>query len=77
MWKRNSNASNSNFGRALSAQSLAPINEVKAVLIHIRVSAKIVLYIRMANSTDPDETPLYAASHLGICYKCPIFSYVH
>ena len=22
----------------------------------------------MANSTDPDETPRFAASHLGLCY---------
>ena len=46
---------------------LAPINEVKEVLIHIRFN--IVNCYRecayMANSADPDEN---AASHLGLRY---------
>ena len=49
---------------------LAPINEVKDVLIHIRFNivtiAKNVL--NTANSADPDETPHFVASHLGLRY---------
>ena len=49
---------------------LAPINEVKDVLIHLRFNivtiAKNVL--NTANSTDPDETPRFVASHLGLRY---------
>ena len=49
---------------------LAPIDEVKDVLIHIRFNivtiAKNVL--NTANSTDPDETPRFVASQLGLRY---------
>ena len=43
---------------------LEPINEVQEVLIPIKRNAKITL--NMSNSTDPDETPCFAASHLGL-----------
>ena len=49
---------------------LAPINEVKEVLIHIR-SSIVHRYKNMpnvANSAYPDETPRFAASHLGLRY---------
>ena len=47
-------------------KGLAPINEMKEILIHKRLNTKNVL--NMANSADPDETPHFAASHLGLRY---------
>ena len=51
---------------------VTPINEVKEVLINKRFNTKNAL--NMANSKDPDETPRFAASHLGLRYvKCSLF----
>ena len=51
---------------------VAPINEMKEVLINKRFNTKNAL--NMANSKDPDETPRLAASHLGLRYfKCSFF----
>ena len=70
-----SNLSNSNFVRviymiALSALSLAPNNEMKEALTHMRFNI-IHHYQECAkydNSADPDETPHCVASHLGLRY---------
>ena len=45
---------------------LAPINEVKEVPIHIY--DLVLSTVNMANSAYPDETPRFAASHLGLRY---------
>ena len=45
---------------------LEPINEVQEVLISMKPNAKITL--NMSNNADPDETPCFAASHLGLRY---------
>ena len=51
-------------------KGLAPINEVKEVLIHISCHLSTVTknVLNMANSAGPDETPRYAASHLDLRY---------
>ena len=56
-------------------QGLEPINEVHKVLVHIKLNAKIAR--NMANSADPDKTPHFAASHLGLPFcKCFLFRFV-
>ena len=50
---------------------LAPISKVKEILIHKRfiiVHRYTKNVLNMANSADPDETPHFAASHLGLTY---------
>ena len=49
---------------------LAPINEVKEVLIHVDLVLSSVTknVLNMVNSADPDETPLFVASHQGLRY---------
>ena len=49
---------------------LAPIDEVKDVLIHLRFNIVTTAnnVLNTANSTDPDETPRFVASHLGLRY---------
>ena len=76
----NSNASNSYYGRdngiitCISPKTpfggLARINEVKEVLIHkdYILSTVTNTVVNLANSADPDETQLIAASHLGLRY---------
>ena len=59
---------------------LAPITEVKEVPIQLRFNivhryTKNVLNI--ANSADPDKTMHFAASHLGLRYKCSCFEILH
>ena len=52
---------------ALSA--LRPL-KVKDVLINIRINIahRYQNVLNIANSTDPDETPRFVASHLGLRY---------
>ena len=52
-------------------KGLAPTDEVKENLIHIRFNIVLVTknMVNMTNNADPDETPpCYAASHLGLRY---------
>ena len=57
------------FKTPLMFKGLALVNEVKEVLIHIRCNSVInVLNINMSNSAGLDETPCFAASHLGLRY---------
>ena len=53
-------------------KGLAPINEKKELRIHIKlhvILSTVTKNVRnMANSADPDETPCYAASHMGLRY---------
>ena len=49
----------------------APINEMKEVLIHIRISIDLSVtknVLNIADSTDPDERPRVATSHLDLRY---------
>ena len=73
--------SNSNFGRVCICwhhllldpfKGLAPINEVKVALIHIKPLPTLCLTWQIA--ADLDETPHFAASHLGLHYlQMPLF----
>ena len=50
------------------------------VLIHIRFSISSVTknVLNMANSADPDESPHFAVSHLGLrIYKYSFFNFMH
>ena len=70
MWKSNSNVSNSDFGMTLAAlrnplRVLASIKEVFKRDPDSKLSTVTKNVLNMANSVDPDETPRFAASHLG------------
>ena len=65
--KSHSNVANSNFGLSVMHFLLRVQHEVKELLIYIRFNI-VHRYQNMANSADPDETPHFAASHLGLRY---------
>ena len=70
MWKSNSSVSYSNLSMALSAlrhplRVIASIKEVFKRGPDSELSTVTKNVLNMANCVDPDETPRFAASHLG------------